>query len=279
MKGPLLAVDGDSLAHRAFHALPRSIKDGEGRPANMLVGFANMLLSLWDSERPGAVFVAFDSIGYPTYRHELLPTYQSGRDFPPVLTDQLDRLPELVGALGFAWAKEPGYEADDFLGAVVREQKRRRRRTLVVTSDRDMCQLASARTTILMPKRGVSELARVGPDEVRERFGVEPAQIPDFIALRGDTSDRIPGAAGVGPGRAAALLKKYGSLEASLEAGGFPNQAEDLRAYRQIATLDSSAPLPELTDAAPTWAEASELVRGWGLNQLANRLSERASSS
>src|SRR5918999_340564 len=92
---PLLAVDGDSLAHRAYHALPSSIRDAEGNQANMIVGFANMLLSVWEAERPRAVFVGWDTIGIPTYRHELLEGYQAGRDFPPVLTSQLDRLPEL----------------------------------------------------------------------------------------------------------------------------------------------------------------------------------------
>jgi DNA polymerase I len=273
---PLMAVDGDSLAHRAFHALPRSIKDGDGKPANMIIGFANMLVSLWEAEQPRTVFVGWDTIGEPTYRHELLPGYQSGRDFPPELMYQLNRLPSLVEALGFQTAKAAGYEADDFLAAAARDEEARDGEVLVVTSDRDMTQLASERTILLMPRRGVSDIARVGLDEVRERFGVEPEQVPDFIALRGDTSDKIPGAPGVGPGRAAAILKKHGSLEASLEAGGFPNIAEDLRTYRRIATLDASAPLPPLEDRMPTWAEASALVRSWGLNQLADRLAARA---
>jgi 5'-3' exonuclease len=273
---PLLAVDGDSLAHRAYHALPQSIRDAEGKPANMIVGFTNMLVTLWEAEQPRGVFVGFDSIGEPTYRHELLPGYQSGRDFPPVLTDQLDRLPPLVEALGFAAGKAVGFEADDFLAAAVRDEEARGGSTLVLTSDRDMCQLASPLTTLLMPRRGVSDIARVGPDEVRERFGVEPAQIPDFIALRGDQSDKIPGAPGVGPARAAAILKKHGTLEASLEAGGFPSLAKELRDYRRIATLDASAPLPPLDDNVPTWVEASTLVRSWGLNQLADRLAARA---
>jgi 5'-3' exonuclease len=273
---PLMAVDGDSLAHRAYHALPRSIKDGEGKPANMVIGFSNMLVSLWEAEQPRTVFVGWDTIGEPTYRHELLPGYQSGRDFPPELMHQLNRLPSLVDALGFQTAKAAGFEADDFLAAAARDEEARDGKVLVVTSDRDMTQLASKRTILLMPRRGVSDIARVGLDEVRERFGVEPEQVPDFIALRGDTSDKIPGAPGVGPGRAAAILKKHGSLEASLEAGGFPNIAEDLRTYRRIATLDASAPLPPLEDRMPTWAEASALVRSWGLNQLADRLAARA---
>jgi 5'-3' exonuclease len=276
LSAPLLAVDGDSLAHRAYHALPSSIKRADGKPANMIVGFANMLLGLWDSEQPRAVFVGFDSLDTPTYRHEAFPAYQSGREFPDELLEQLDRLPEFVTALGFAFAKVAGYEADDFLGAVVAAEEKHGRPVLVATSDRDLFQLAGERTTILQPVRGVSELTRVGPAEVRERYGVEPEQVPDFIALRGDPSDRLPGAKGVGPKTAANLLKQYGSLDAVLEAGRFSTQAEELRLYRRIATVDASAPLPPLDDQTPAWAEASALVNEWGLNQLAGRLAARA---
>jgi DNA polymerase-1 len=275
-RAPLLVVDGDSLAHRAFHALPRSIRDGNGRPANMLVGFTNMVVALWEAERPRSVFVGWDTIGEPTYRHELLPGYQSGRDFPPELTSQLDRLPELVGAFGFAWAKAPGYEADDFLAAAVAAEEAEKGTALVVTSDRDLFQLASERTAILLPRRGVSEIERVGPAEVEERYGVPPALVPDFIALRGDASDKIPGARGVGAGRAAGVLKKHGSLDEAIEAGGFPDQAEDLRSYLRIARLQAHAPLPALPDAQPRWADAADLAARWGLNQLAGRLRARA---
>jgi DNA polymerase-1 len=218
------------------------------------------------------VLVGWDSIGSPTYRNEAFEAYQSGREFEESLLEQLDLLPELVEALGFAAAKAPGYEADDFMAAAVASQARSGGRTLVATSDRDLFQLASARTTILQPVRGVSEIARIGPDEVRERYGVEPEQVPDFIALRGDPSDRLPGAAGIGPKKAADILREYGNLEGALAAGRFSAEAEDLRLYRRIASLDASAPLPPLKDQKPTWAEASTLVRGWGLNQLADRL-------
>jgi DNA polymerase-1 len=276
VKSPLLAVDGDSFAHRAYHALPKQIRRAEGRPANMIVGFANMLVGLWELEQPRAVLVAFDSLETPTYRHEALPAYQSGREFPDDLLEQLNMLPDLVRAFSFAVAKAPGYEADDFLGAIVKKEEKARRHVLVATSDRDLFQLASERTTILQPTRGVSEITRVGPDEVRERYGVEPKQVPDFIALRGDPSDRIPGAKGVGAKTAASVLAQYGSLEAALEAGRFPVQAEELRLYRRIATLDASAPLPPLEDQTPSWAEASALADGWGLNQLSQRLAARA---
>jgi DNA polymerase-1 len=272
---PLLAVDGDSLAHRAYHGLPSSITDGDGHPANMIVGFTNMLLSIWEAERPRTVFVGFDFIGKPTYRNELLPVYQTGRDFPPELTYQLDRLPELVSAFGFPWAKEPGFEADDFLAAAATAEKERGGATLVLTSDRDLYQLANDRTTLLMPRRGVSEIDRVGPAEVHERYGVSPSQVPDFIALRGDPSDRIPGARGIGAKRAAVLLKQFETLDAALESGEFPTQADDLRTYLRIARLQYHAPLPELPDAEARPAQAGELVRGWGLEGLAGRLRER----
>ncbi len=273
---PLLAVDGDSLAHRAYHALPKTISRAGGRPAGAIVGFANMLVRLWESESPRGVLVGWDTLGAPTYRHEAFPGYQGGREFDGAILEQLPLLPDLVHSLGFAVAKAPGYEADDFLAAAVAAEEARSGRALVATSDRDAFQLASERTTILQPVRGVSELARIGPAEVRERYGVDPAQVPDFIALRGDPSDRLPGARGVGAKTAAALLAEYGSLEAALAAGRFAAQAEELRLYRRIAALDASAPLPSLADQAPTWAEASSLVRSWGLEQLAERLAALA---
>src|SRR5207249_11858730 len=124
----------------------------------------------------------------------------------------------------------------------------------IATTNRDAYQLAADRVTILQPTKGVSEVARVGPAEVRERYGVEPEQVPDFVALRGDPSDRIPGARGVGPKKAADLLRQYGSLDALLEAGRFAAEADDLRLYRRIATLDATAPLPEIHDREPDWA-------------------------
>jgi DNA polymerase-1 len=275
---PLLVVDGDSFAHRAYHALPKSIRRATDKgPANMIVGFTNMLVRLWEIVEPRGVLVGFDSLDTPTYRHEAFPQYQSGREFDDELLEQLDLLPELVDALGFAHAKVPGYEADDFLGAVVALVDVKKKRPVVVaTSDRDLFQLASERTTILQPTKGVSELTRVGPAEVRERYGVEPRQVPDFIALRGDPSDRLPGAKGVGPKTAASLLAQYETLEAALAAGRFAAQAEELRLYRRIATVDASAPLPPLNDQTPTWAEASALVERWGLKNLGGRLLERA---
>jgi DNA polymerase-1 len=274
----LLVIDGDSLAHRAYHAIPKTIRRAERRPANALVGFSNFLLRLWEAEQPRAVLVGWDSLDHPTYRHELFDGYQAGRVFDEALLEQLDLLPELVRSFGFVAAKAPGYEADDFLAAGVRQEEARGGTAVVATSDRDSFQLASPRTTILQPVRGVTELTRVDPDGVRERYGVEPAQVPDFIALRGDPSDRLPGAKGVGPKTAADVLKQYGTLEAALEAGRFAAQADELRVYKRMATLDAEAPLPPIDDQTPTWSAASAFTRELGMNALAERLAVLAST-
>jgi DNA polymerase-1 len=191
----LLVIDGDSFAHRAYHGLPKSIVGRGNKGAGAIVGFANFLLRLYEAERPRAVLVGWDTLDAPTYRHQLLPEYQSGRAFDPDLLDQLAVLPELVAACGFANAKAPGYEADDFLAAAVAEEQRRGGTAIVASGDRDAFQLASESTTIVHPVRA-GEMARIGPAEVRERYGVEPGQVPDFIALRGNPSDKLPGHAG-----------------------------------------------------------------------------------
>ena len=267
MSGLLLAIDGDSLAHRAYHALPKSIR------LNALVGFAGFLQRLWESEQPEAVLVGWDSLDTPTYRHAALPAYQSGRVFEDSILEQLDLLPALVESFGFQAAKAPGYEADDFLAAAAQAWPGP---VLVATSDRDAFQLVSERVTILQPVKGVSELARIGPAEVRERYGVEPTQVPDFIALRGDPSDKIPGAPGVGPKKAADVLKQHGSLAQALADGRFPQIADDLLLYRDIATMDPAAPLPKLGPTPPDWKRAAAHADDLGLNSLAKRLLERA---
>ena len=266
MSGLLLAIDGDSLAHRAYHALPKSIR------LNAIVGFTNFLQRLWEGEQPESIVVGWDTLEVATYRHEALPAYQSGREFDDSIVEQLALLPDVVASFGFHVAKGAGYEADDFLAAAASAWTGP---VLVATSDRDAFQLVSDRVTVLQPLKGVSELARIGPEQVRERYGVEPRQVPDFIALRGDSSDRIPGAPGVGPKKAADVLRQYGTLEGALEAGRFPQIADDLRLYRDIATMDAAAPLPKLGPTPPDWARASAHATALGLGNLAKRLAER----
>ena len=277
---PLLVIDGDSLAHRAYHAMPKSIRAGNG------VSSASRTCCC-ASGRPSSR-APCSSAGT---RSRCRPTgtrsssrYQSGRVFEESLLEQLPLLPELV-----ARDRLRGREGRRLRGRRLprrRGRASRRQRggeALVATSDRDSFQLASDRTTILQPVRGVSELARIGPAEVRERYGVEPAQVPDFIALRGDPSDKLPGARGVGPKKAADVLREYGSLEAALEAGRFAAEAEDLAplpANRDGGRL-RPAPSPRRPDthvgggvrslerlgperprrpAGRSWAERSELV-------------------
>jgi DNA polymerase I len=268
---PFLVIDGDSFAHRAYHALPKSIRRKDGKGAGAILGFANILLRLYEQEQPRAVLVGWDTLDAPTYRSELFPPYQSGREFDDELIEQLQALPSLVTACGFANAKAPGYEADDFLAAAAAKEERRNGTVLVASGDRDAFQLASDKTTIIYPMKA-GEMARVGPAEVRKRYGVDPGQVPDFIALRGDPSDRLPGARGIGEKTAASLLRKHGTLEAILESGRFPMQADDLRLYRRIATMDATAPLPSLRAQKPTWSRAADLAREWDLNRLADRL-------
>ncbi len=278
MSAPLLVVDGDSFAHRAFHSMPRSVRRADGRPGNLLTGFTSMLVQLWRAEQPRAVVVGWDTLFVPTYRHELLPGYQAGREFDPELLEQLDLAPAMLEAGGIVCGKAAGYEADDFLGAAVAAERARGGRSLVATSDRDAFQLVADDVTIIQPVKGVSEVARIGPDEVRERYGVDPAQVTDFIALRGDPSDKIPGARGVGAKTAASLLAQYGTLDVMLEAGRFPAEADALRAYRQIATFDAGAPLPPLPESGPDWEAIAVAAEGLGLERVARRVREVASS-
>jgi len=268
---PLLVIDGDNFAHRSYHALPKSIRGRGGKSSGAIVGFANFLMRIYKAEQPRAVFVAWDTLEEPTYRHNAFPAYQSGREFDDALLEQLDLLPQVVEAFGFAHASGAGYEADDFVASAVAAEQRRGGTALVASGDRDMFQLASDTTTILYPQKG-GEMVRIGPAEVRERYGVDPAQVPDFIALRGDPSDKIPGALGVGETGAANLVQKYGSLEAILKDGRFPAQADELRLFRRIATMDRKAPVPKLPDQTPTWSKAAALMRKWELNGVADRL-------
>ena len=240
----LLVIDGDSLAHRAYHALPKSIRGTGGRPANALVGFGNFLLRLWEAEQPRAVIVGWDTLDDADLPARGAPRYQSGREFDDALLEQLDALPQLVAAFGFACAKAPGYEADDFLAAAAPAKAAgpfsSRRRTATRSSSwveaRDR---SSSRSRASASSRG-SGLPRCASGTASS-----PAQVPDFIALRGDPSDRIPGARGVGPKKAADVLAAR-TLEEAL-AGAVRAERGRPRLYRRVATMDADAPPVSLT--------------------------------
>ena len=280
---PLLVIDGDSLAHRAFHALP-SIAGSGGRPINALVGFANMLLALIEAEAPRATLVCWDTLEVPTYRHRELPAYQAHRPpFDEELVEQLSRLPEMVEAFGLAASREPGFEADDLLATAARLEREEGRRTLVVTSDRDAYQLVDESVTVLAPQGAAKPPARIGTADVRERYGVDPGQVPDFIALRGDPSDGIPGALGIGAKTAASLLGRFGTLEAAIAARDSlpPRQAAGLGdplllLYRRIATMDAHAPLRLPADNSVDRRRAAAHAASLGADNLAGRLERSA---
>jgi DNA polymerase-1 len=256
---------------------PKPFGGAATRGAGASLGVANFLLRLYADEQPRAALIGWDTLDEPTYRHAALPGYQAGRDFDAELIGQLELLPSFATACGFACARPPGYEADDFLAAAAAREEKRGGRAVVATGDRDAYQLASERTVILQPVRA-GEMARIGPAEVRARYGVEPWQVPDFIALRGDASDRIPGASGVGAIGAASLLRKYGALERLLATGRLPRKPTSCASIRCIATMDQKAPLPPLRNQKPTWTKAASLARDWQLNKLAERLDALAAS-
>ena len=274
---PLLVIDGDSFAHRAYHGLPRTIRRIGDRPAGAIVGFANYLLRLYQDEQPRAVVVGWDTLEQPNWRELEFAPYQGGREFDDDIVEQLAILPAFVEACGFAVGKAAGFEADDFLSTAAAAETRAGGTAMVASGDRDAFQLASDRVTILHPVK-MGEIARIGPAQVRERYDVEPLQVPDFIALRGDPSDKIPGARGIGEKTAASLLKRYPDLEAMLADGKFPTQIEALRLYRRIATMVTNAPLGAVPDMVPTWGKAAALAREWELKALSERLGQLAES-
>lgn len=268
---PLLVIDGDSFAHRAYHGVPKTVRRTDGGPGNAIVGFVNYLVRLWDGERPRAIFVGWDKLSEPNWRAPLLPGYQAGRVFDDAIVEQLDMLPRLIEALGLLYGKGGGYEADDFIASAATTEAKAGGRALVASGDRDAFQLASDAITILQPVKA-GEMARIGPAEVVERYGVRPEQVPDFIALRGDPSDNIPGASGVGAVSAAKMLKRYRNLDAMLADGRYEAQADDLRLYKRIATMIRDIPMPPIPSTEPHWADAADLARSWGLKGLAERL-------
>jgi DNA polymerase-1 len=274
-EGPLLVIDGDSFAHRAYHGVPKTVRRAGGKAGNAILGFTNYVLRLVEAESPRAVFVGWDKLSEPNWRAKELDGYQGGRIFEPEIVEQLDVLPEFIAEFGFLYGKGGNYEADDWIASAASAEEKRGGTALVASGDRDSFQLASEAVTILHPVKG-GEMARIGPAEVMERYGVKPDQVPDFIALRGDPSDKIPGAKGIGAVTAASLLKKYATLEDMLADGKFGNQADDLQLYKRIATMVRDIKLPAIKSAAPDWAAGAALARKWELNGLADRLEKLA---
>ncbi len=281
MSAPLLAVDTPSLLFRAWYALPDSIKDDSGRPVNALLGTANLILFEVARHEPRAVVLCFGAEA-AAYRKELYEPYHGDREDPPEgLGGQFAQAPAFFAAFGWSSAHDEQLEADDLLGSLAAVEEQAGGRALLLTGDRDMYQCASECTTVLYVKTGGTRGAEeVAPDEVRRRYGVPPALVPDFIALRGDPSDGLPGAKGIGEKGAADLLRRHGSLEAALAgwAAETPRvrtalhgQADELRAFKDIATL-RRVELRRPPDAPLDVQGAAAAARELGMNQLAKRL-------
>jgi 5'-3' exonuclease len=280
---PLLVVDTPSMLFRAFYALPDSIRGSDGKPVNALLGTANLVLREVEVHEPRAVVLCFGPDA-ASYRTELYPAYHAEREaaMPDELAPQFAACREFFEAFGWTVATSDDLEADDLLGTYARREAEAGGRALLLTGDRDMYQCAGERITVLYVRTGGAKGAEeVGPEEVRERYGVDPGQVPDFIALRGDPSDGLPGAKGVGPKTAAELLRRHGDLETILAnairerrpalRGALLDAREELLAFKDIATLrDAGVSRPP--DRETDWAGAAAAARQRGMNRLAERL-------
>jgi 5'-3' exonuclease len=280
MPGPLLAIDGPFVLYRSFFALPDSITDGDGHPVNALLGAVNLILRIAADCRPRAIVVCFGAEAAP-YRTELYPPYHAHRpEVPDALQWQFERAPDLMAAFGWTTASADDLEADDLLGALAQAEVAAGGRALIMTGDRDMYQCAGERVSVVYLKQKSSGFEEVDPAEVRRRYGVDPELVPDFIALRGDPSDGLPGAPGIGPKTATELLQRHGSLDGAIAAAdeerprvaaALRDNAEQLRAFREIATLRLPAMAPP-EDAETNLRGGAEAARGFGMNRLADRL-------
>ncbi len=284
MSAPLLIADVPWLLYRAYFALPKTIVDGEGRPVNALLGTVNALLSAIEARPPRAV-AACTGAEQAAYRVKLYPGYHAHRDpMPPQLAHQWERAPELLASLGWMVAGSEELEADDVMYSFTRLEVDAGGRALLLTGDRDLFQAVGERVAVLELRKD-GKPHEVGPEQVRERYGIGPELVTDFIALRGDPSDGLPGAPGIGAKTAAELLQRHGSLEGALSAvqrsptserprtvAALSENAELLRTFREIATLvqiDLQRPPDRTTDFAAGAAMAGEM----GMRRLAERLS------
>jgi 5'-3' exonuclease len=281
---PLLAVDAPSMLFRAFHALPDSIRGKDGAPVNALLGTANLVLREVELHEPRAVVLCFGPDA-ADYRVELFDGYHLARpEVPDALAPQFADSRAFFEAFGWIVAEHDSLEADDLLGSYARREAEAGGKALVMTGDRDMFQCVCDRVSVLYVRTGGKGAELVDAADVERRYGVGPKLVPDFIALRGDPSDGIPGAKGIGQKTAAELLRRHGSLDAALEGalresrpsvrGALLEQRDELLRFREIATLqevDVEVPPDRPTDLKGAAAAARER----GMNRLAERL-ERA---
>jgi DNA polymerase-1 len=305
MPAPLLIADVPWLLYRSFFALPKSIVGADGEPVNALLGTVNALLALIDVRAPAQpprAVAACMGAEQAAYRVKLYPPYHAHRDpMPPELAAQWRRAPELLAGLGWTFSDSDSLEADDVMFSFARAEERAGGRALLLTGDRDLFGAVSGQVAVVELKKG-SEQPEIGAEQVRERYGVEPAQVADFIALRGDPSDGLPGAPGIGAKTAAELLRAHGSLEQLLLAAGaspgrggaaaavrattvmrprvaatLRDHAESLLAFKEIATLQS-IDVQRPPDGVTDFEQGSRLARELGMRRLAERLERLATA-
>lgn len=278
-------IDGNSLMHRAFHAVPPTMNAPDGRPTNAIFGFLNMFLKMIDAFNPDGVVVAFDK-GKPRVRMEMLPQYKAQRPpMDPDLHTQFPMIKELLTALNVPILQSEGWEGDDILGTMARLGEQAGCDMLLVTGDRDMYQLVTEHVNVVSTRKGLSDVAIMTPESVDDLYhGITPALVPDFYGLKGDTSDNIPGVPGIGPKKASALIAKYGSLDEVIahadEVKG--KMGENLRAHiddallsRKVATIRTDAPV-ELDFEATSFPafsadEVSAALGTLGITAMQNR--------
>jgi 5'-3' exonuclease len=299
---PLLIADVPWLLYRSYFALPKSIVGADGQPVNALLGTVNAILTFYDARPPAAPpdgVVVCMGAEQADYRVRLYPPYHAHRDpMPPELAAQWRQAPALLESLGWTYATSDDLEADDVMFSHARDEEERGGQALLLTGDRDLYGTVTTRIAVAELLKGGTH-GEIGPDGVRERYGVEPDQVPDFIALRGDPSDGLPGAPGIGAKTAAELLREHGTLEALLSAAGADAHADDadaaavrasrvmrprvaaalcenaelLRKFKQIATLqriDVEPPRSRATD----FAGGANAARELGMRRLADRLEQ-----
>lgn len=278
-------IDGNSLMHRAFHAVPPTMNAPDGRPTNAIFGFLNMFLKMIDAFNPDGVVVAFDK-GKPRVRMEMLPQYKAQRPpMDPDLHAQFPMIKELLGALNVPILQSEGWEGDDILGTMARLGEEAGCDMLLVTGDRDMYQLVTEHVNVVSTRKGLSDVAIMTPESVDDLYhGITPALVPDFYGLKGDTSDNIPGVPGIGPKKASALIAQYGSLDEVIahadEVKG--KMGENLRAHiddallsRKVATIRTDAPVELDFEATsfPAYSadEVSAALGTLGITAMQNR--------
>src|SRR3954454_1763218 len=284
---PLLAVDRPNLLFRAFFALPRSITGPDERPRNALLGTANLMLQAIERYDPRAVILC-DGAEAATYRKELLPRYHADRPpLDPDLAHQFELSEAFFGAMGWTTLVHDTLEADDLLGSLASREVEAGGTAVLFTGDRDMFQCVSDHVRVLFPAGGKTGPEEIGPAEVRKRYGIPPELVPDFIALRGDPSDGIPGGTGIGEKTAKDLLLEHGTLEGAIANAirerprvqkALREEAELLREYKEIATL-VRVPVKLPPETPTDFLNGAAAARERGMNRLAERLERLAAAA